>query len=460
VDVAFDGNNATYQIVFSEVQSALDFDVIAVSYNASIDLLFPAVSIDTTSESWGMPKNASCYLDEQFLCVSVVGNSIGSERVWGRTRHAGTGVRGSQFPISGFGARNVDVGGKGNSVSSIYDFMVVWQESDTINQDMDIVAQAVNSNSSLTQGRILIDGDVGDLDRNPSISKSSGRPDTTNGENEYMIVWEREISSSDRNLRAQVIEYTGSMTGHNQFNAYTFSDSLNPDVSTMNRISSYNDEPYWVVVFERLVGSDYDIFAVVARDGNADNARSVTAMQALDLNLDHRDPAIACDGVDFFICYQTEALNGDRAVHFTSANVLHDDGELRTGLSLRREQLALSEGAPASIGIASHWDGGGPFVGFEPGNALATWTFRDGASNDTDVAGAIVVETLGSASGSQYCAVPDNSSGTSGWIRARTNSWNPGTTVSLYASDLPVNVFAHFIVSNQPGLVLFPGGSQ
>ncbi|MDF1837235.1 MAG: hypothetical protein P1V35_05150, partial [Planctomycetota bacterium] len=112
------------------------------------------------------------------------------------------------------------------------------------------------------------------------------------------------------------------------------------------------------------------------------------------------------------------------------------------------------------IGIASHRDGGGPFIGLDRGNALAIWTFRDGASDDTNVAGAIVVETISSASGSQYCAVPDNSSGTSGWIRARTGSWNPGTSLTLYASDLPVNVFAHFIVSNQPGLVLFPGGSQ
>ncbi len=460
LDVAYEGNNATYQIVYSQLQSVLDSDVLAVSYNASLGILFPAASIDISSASWGTPKNASCYFEEQFLCVSVVGNFTGSRVVWGRTREAGSGVRGPQFQISGVGAGTVDVGGKGNSIASSYHYMVVWQEIDGLNQDLDIVAQAVRRTSVLQQGRIIIDGDPGDLDKNPSISKSSGRPGTSNADNEYMIVWEREFSPTNRNIRAQVIEYTGNMSGHNQFNAYTFSDSLNPDVSTVSRYRTYNSEPYWVVAFERLVGSDYDIFTVVARDGDADNARNLNVMQNLDLNRDHRAPSIAFDSQDYLIAYHSEDSNGDRQAHFTVANVVHDDGELRTGLTLRRETLALSEGAFPKIAIASHYDGGGPFSGGEPGDAFVAWNFREAASGQTDMAGAVIAETRSSVTGSQYCSAAINSTGTSAWMNSVGSSWNPGTSVGLRCSDMPANVFGHYIVSNQTGFVANPSGSN
>jgi len=275
-----------------------------------------------------------------------------------------------------------------------------------------------------------------------------------------MIVWEREISPTDRNIRAQVIEYVGDMTGHYQFNAYTFSDSRDPDVSTVSTENSYGGVPYWVVVFERLIGSDHDIFAVVAKDGDADNARNINVMQNLDLDLDHRDPVIAFDSYDYLICYQSEASNGDRAVHFTSANVVHDDGELRTGLTLRRETLALSVAAPAHIGIASHYDGGGPEFGGEPGDAVAVWTFRGDTSINSDVEGAVIAEIEGTSMGHQFCAAAENSTGTSAWMAARYSSWVPGTSLTLVCTEMPLNAFGHFIVSNQPGFVMNPSGSQ
>ena len=128
VDVAYEANNTTYQIVYSERQSALDTDILAVSYNAPLGLLFPAVSLDITSANWQMPRNASNYHEEQFLCVSRVSTSPGIRSVWGRTREAGSGARGPQFLITSFSATSVDVGGKGNDLSSSYDYMVVWAE--------------------------------------------------------------------------------------------------------------------------------------------------------------------------------------------------------------------------------------------------------------------------------------------------------------------------------------------
>ncbi|MEM8709628.1 MAG: hypothetical protein AAGG01_01640, partial [Planctomycetota bacterium] len=460
VDVAYEGNNSTYQIVFSERQSAFDSDILAISYNAALGVLLNASAIDVTSTSWVAPANASAYQEQQFLCVGLRGTGIGNRAVWGRTRDSGTNAAGPQFAISGLGADSVDVGGKGNDIISSFDYMVVWQEADVINQDFDIIAQAVRGDSTLPNGRINVDGDAGDFDTNPSISKSSGNPDTQNDDNEYMIVWEREVGADNRNLRAQVMEYTGNMNGHSQFNAYTFSDSIDPDVSSVSSNPFNVQERHWVIAFERRTGADYDIFTVVATDGNADNARSIQTMQNLEQDLDHRDPVIGYDSEDHLILYQTESPAGDRSVHLTAVNVVRDGSELRTGVALRRETLALSEGAPASFGLATHWDGGGPFSSNEPGDAVAVWTVRNAASDDYDPSGAVVAEVSIYNVGSQYCEAAVNSTGASAFINMGGLDFSSSGIYRLTASEMPLNSFGHFLVSNQSGFVVNPGGSQ
>ena len=461
VDIAYQGDNSTYQIVFSERQSTLDFDVISVRYNASLGLTFPATSLDITSVSWTTPRNASTGEAQQYLCVSVVGFLVGNRVIWGRTQSAATGARGPQFQISGAGGEYADVGGKGNEILTVYDYMVVWQEADNINNDFDIVAQAVNSDGTLTGGRILIDPDVTDMDRVPSISKSAGRPGDSNADSEYMIVWEREISDTDHNLRGQVIEYTGNMSGHDQFSVYTFSDSLDPDVSTSTTEGGFAGERHWVVAFERRTGTDYDIFAVVARDGEADNARSVTTMQDLDNNLDHRDPTLAFDSRDYLLAYQTTSATGLQTVHYTALNVVHDGDELRTGISERRSTFATYTDSRTRFALASHFDGGGPFLGAEPGDAILVRLGEDPTSGETDVAASVIVDILRSVTGSQFCDANPNSTGESAWMAARSNfPVQAGGSLFLECSDLPQNSFGHFIVSNVSGFVPNPGGSQ
>ena len=460
MDVAYDPANTKYQIVYSEFQSATDVDVIAISYSAPLNSIFQVTAIDVSSASWTMPRNASSYEEEQFLCVALVGLSVGSRSVWGRTREAASGNGSPQFQISGIGAEHVDVGGKGNKVPTSYDYMVVWQEVDGFNNDFDIVAQAVSGNANLTGGRRIIDGDVTDLDRFPSISKSSGQPGFAQDLQEYMIVWEREVSSTNRNLRAQVIEYTGDMTGHSQFNAYTFSDSRRPDVSCWSRRNSFALERHWLVAFERRVGAEYKIFTVVAVDGSADNARSIQAMQNLDIDGDHREPRIAFNGQDFLLTYQTIEPNGDYTAYLTALNVVHDDDELRTGLTLRREYLGTSEGAPSNVAIASHWDGGSSAASNEVGDAVALWLDFDASTGDTEVGLSLVEEVEISVVGPQFCEAAPNSTGSAAWITARGFSWETDASLRLTCSDMPQNSFGHFFVSNVPGFVANPGGSQ
>ncbi|MEM6673370.1 MAG: hypothetical protein AAF726_11045 [Planctomycetota bacterium] len=456
VDVAYEGNNDTYQIVWSQAESAVDRDVYGAYYDAGAGVLLGAVSIDITSAQWSMPRNASAYEAEQFLCVALVGNGVGNRRVWGRTREARTGATGPQFTISGLGAEHVDVGGKGNEFATAFDYMVVWQQADPVAADFDILARAVNSNSSLSGSVVEIDVDDDDLDRFPSISKSSGRPGTPNVDAEYMIVWEREVAADDRNIRCQVIEYTGAMTGHDQFRGYSFSDSRRPDVSSWSTVGTYAGERYWVLVFERRTGSDRDVFGVVARDGNADNAKSLARMQDLDATLDQLDPRIAIEGKDFLVAYRTPLLGAEDQLYATSVNVLHDDGELRLGASVRRDEIARSFGETVRFGIASNYDGG---FSSTATRVLLSYV-RTPPTFDSEVSAAFLVDLLPTAVGSQFCEAAPNSTGVSAWIRATAS--NPpaaGGGFSLFCNDLPLNSFGHFLCSTQTGFVPNPGGS-
>ncbi|MEM1451988.1 MAG: hypothetical protein AAGI22_22965 [Planctomycetota bacterium] len=458
-DVAYDGQNDRYLIVWSEVESTFDTDVLCAFYENATGILTNPSTIDITAERWDRPSVANAYAEQQFLCVAIVGTTVSQKEAWGRTREADTGMRGSQFQISGVGAEFADVGGKGNDVASIYDYVVVWQEADAMNFDFDIVAQAVNGSGSLTGPRRVIDGDVNDLDRLPSISKSAGRPGSPNGDSEYMITWEREVGTDDRNLRCQVIEYTGSTTGHAQFSGYTFSDSRRPDVSTASTFNSFAGERHWVIVFERRTGTDYDIFAIVATDGNADNAKSVPVMQDLDQDLDHRAPKLANDGEDFVVAYRTEVAPNEYRVYSTALNVIHDGDELRVGCSVRRDTIGRSIGVAPTYGITTEFDGGLPQGNLS--RALLLWV-GDQDGTDPEVFGAMLRESRRHVVGSQYCDANENSTGRSAWMSAR--SVGPpnavaGGIVDLECVDVAENSFGHFLCSLDSGFVPNPGGS-
>ncbi|MEM9382687.1 MAG: hypothetical protein AAGB93_22225 [Planctomycetota bacterium] len=458
VDVAYDGRNSIYQIVWSQFESALDQDVFCVFYNVGVGALVGETSLDITSANWTRPRVASRYDDERFLCVSVVGTSTGNRRVWGRIREADTGVRGPQFTISGFGAEHADVGGNsivfGNPILS--SFFVVWQEADLLNQDFDIVGQVVGSSGTLYFGRVVIAGDPDDMDRFPSISRTTGRPDMNSNGHRYMIAWEREVGPDDRNIRCQVVDISGDATGFPQFNAYTFSDSRRPDVSVQDDELSFDGEPYWTIVFERRTGADYDVFGLVARDDGAYNARNLPVMQDLDQDLEQLRPKIAFDGQDYLLAYRTPVTASEDRLYFTALNVTREDGELRLGAALRRETVATSVDDEIEFGIATNYDGGSMGV---QSVALLPYTAAP-PNGDADVEAAFVGEFGPNVNGSQFCDANPNSTGVSAWMFTNgAVSMNPTRPLHLTCIDMPQDSFGHFLCSTQSGFVPNPAGS-
>ncbi|MEM8709842.1 MAG: hypothetical protein AAGG01_02735 [Planctomycetota bacterium] len=460
VDIAFSSQNTIQQIVYSELQSATDSDIIAVYYNVASTASAFSESIDITSANWSKPSNAYAYEEQQFLCVALEGLGIGNRSVIGRTRNVRTNTTSGPIDISGPGAEHVDVGGQGSAFPTNYDFMVVWQEADVFNMDFDIVARAVRSDGTSPTGRIVIDGDPTHLDRYPSISKSSGPPATTAAIAEYMLTWERELSDSNADIHCQVMEYTGTLAGHDQFRAYSFGEARRPDVSSWSAAYPVGPEDrYWGIVFERRTGANFDIFGIVAYDGDADNARSVQVMQDMDEGLNHRCPRITLDPNDFLVAYYTEEADGTYPLSYVTTNAVRDGNELRMGLAERREALTGSN-LPPVVAVSSAWDGGTPFGSAEFGHSYMAWVSRP-ATSQSDVHAAIVSDQQPTVVGSQFCTANPNSTGEKAWIRAEgVPLIGSIDLLTLRCVQAPAASFGFFLCSQTSGFTANPGGSS
>ena len=458
VDLAYDGINGVYMIVYEDVQSVSDHDVLTVFYNMSLGLLTNPSSIDISTSDWERPRIAGCYLQETFLCVASNGSIF--KHVWGRTRHASTGARGNPFAITSGGGANdfPDVGGFGNDTNTSHSFLVVWQRMNPLSES-DIVSQAVSSGGALVGGVVEIAGAAGVSDRRPRISRSSGRTTLDAGQHQYMVVWERLIATGDRDLWARVVDFDNDLTGHPAFAAYTFSDSWNADVSMQHSDLSLSPDPFWVIAFERLRGTDYDIFTVVASDGDADNARSVPEMQDVAEEDEQSDPRITFEGQDYMLVYESEAPGGGRDAYFTALNVVSDGSELRTGVVERRTEIRPLDGGVQTLAISSDFEGGADFPGVSTYTALGLWIAPGTSGTDGDVGGAFLSETLAPVLGSQYCRANVNASGKSAWVHFIGNSQSATGGGLVQCLDLPPNSFAYFMCAQGNALTTNPGGS-
>ncbi|MEM6674775.1 MAG: hypothetical protein AAF726_18150 [Planctomycetota bacterium] len=461
VDVAYDAQSGVYMIVYERVESFNDHDVIAVFYNTGAGVLTLPVSIDTTSDDWRGPRVASNYMEQTFLCVAQEG-SIGGRSIVGRTRDAVSGNRGSQFTISPAGDDHSapDVGGFTNDTLTSFDYTVVWQRATPFpTPDADIVAQGVSASSSLIGSLTVVSDGNSFQDLRPRISKGSGRTELLSFDHQYMIAWEREVAPNDRRIYARVIDYDLDLTGHDRFRAYDINvDARDVDVSTQDT-SSLSAEPFYVLAFERLKGGDYEIYTVVATDGDNDNGNDLSLQMDLGQTTEQRDPRIAYDGEDYLIVFQSEDGLGGWDAYMTAANVVEDpNGELRTGLVERRTELRAPDGSVEDLAIASRWDSGAVITGGFESTAFALWTAEGSFGSDGDVSGAFVIENEAKIAGRQYCDANENVSGESAWMRVHGNQ-SASTDHRLYCQNLPENSFGYFIVGDGNAVTPFPGGS-
>ena len=463
VDTAFDSQNNTYQVVFSEAHSATDNDVITYFYNASLGIVTLPASIDISSEHWSVPKTASAYFDTSFLCAANVGTDPATSRVRGRVRHAATGHQIPQFDIGPVGSGRCDVGGLGAGASSNFDFLVVYERLDLATQDVDIAARSVGADGTLSGGPFVIAGDPDNSETRPAISKSSGRSTAAATDHRYLIAWQREVASGNNDIWARVVRNSGSFFGHSAFAVATPGNNLNPDVSVRaHDARSGSADPYWTVAHQRLNGSDLDVFVTVVTDGDAGPASNIAEMQDdTDRQQSQRDPMLAFDGGDYLLVYLSDDGAGGRDAYFTAFNVISQGTSLRIALTERRSALRAEDGTASRVALASHFDGGGPVSGGLSGNGLAVWIAEDPTGTDDEVGGSIVAETQTYAVGRQVCTTNPNSTGRSAWISIMEGTvLDPTDALDVRVTNLPPGTFGFLLTSQQLGFTANAGGSD
>ncbi len=105
--------------------------------------------------------------------------------------------------------------------------------------------------------------------------------------------------------------------------------------------------------------------------------------------------------------------------------------------------------------------GGSASIGFQSGDLGGLddveWSFNTSGSvmNGT----VLTVVTGPGGLGTNYCAANPNSTGTTGAMSATGSASVASNDLALVASDLPMNAFGFFLVSNSQGFVTHPGSS-
>ena len=113
-----------------------------------------------------------------------------------------------------------------------------------------------NAGSAVGSGIVLSTGDQGGDKVNPDVG---GDPFV--GQGYYCVVWEREFSSSDRDIHYRLLSPQGFLQGTTTL----FADNTGSSVDVLPSISKSDDEATWNVVWQRSVNGQGDLRAARIR---------------------------------------------------------------------------------------------------------------------------------------------------------------------------------------------------
>ncbi len=261
-DAAFDVWADAYGYCWERAFSATDHDIWFEQRDdqgASISGTF--TSIDFTTDSWARPRIASSRGQHEFLVVAQVGDPLGGARAikGRRIRSEAPFAADPQQTISGNeqgDKHDPDVGGDLSSSSSGVPahYCVVWTRTLSAT-DSDIHHRILWAGGGVPVGSPwAIDNSAATKDGHPSISKTCG-DDFGNGARWY-VAWERELSSTDSDIRAAILDHDGFVVIPSFNTQASPSADRRPSVSSGTTIAGL---PHWAIAFERDFGTDHDI---------------------------------------------------------------------------------------------------------------------------------------------------------------------------------------------------------
>jgi hypothetical protein len=251
-DTAYDDTHSYFFTVLEEVFSGTDHDV-RITMHYGIGGFFQWTYVDSSSEDWRAPAIANNNRDDQFLVVAARGSAPDRD-IWARTVGATQGMlMSSKFLVSDGGysgdQHSPDVGGDLSQAGDGY-YCVVWQR-DVDATNSDVHARIIETDGTgLGANTLFVDVAAG-LQRNPSISNSSG---AIYVERTWNIVWEHEVAPTNRDVRGRQIDFDGLFVGPSFTVASSVLDERNPSATSRNSASS-GVQP-WMAAYQVQSGAN------------------------------------------------------------------------------------------------------------------------------------------------------------------------------------------------------------
>jgi hypothetical protein len=315
-DIAFDATNNVYQVCWERVFSGSDHDCYSqLQDQAGTTIAGSFATIDFTSDFWAVPRTANNLIAQQFLVAAQVTPFGGGNRVIkGVTRAAGGNATSSQFQISDPAITddqfNVTVGGDPNPFAPTY-YCVAWQRIFIAGSDTDIFARLVLSNATLLgTSTIFVENSSSTLDANPSVSKSDGNQPATG--QDWTIVFQREFSSTDHDIRGAQIHWDGTPNGPSFNFSYSIdastSDDTHPAVSSV--VDGTGVHRNYMVTYQRFYGPDNDIQGIM---GNSTSTISgsfdLSVLEGAAIFQDQIQSTVDSDGTLFGVTYSEQFMS-------------------------------------------------------------------------------------------------------------------------------------------------------
>ena len=299
-DLVYDGSGGYVMHCWEEVYSAADHDVYSVVSDVYGNVLAgTAAYVDYTTTNWQRPRCAYQRVSDHYIFTAQVG-AAGSRAIYCLVRSPYAGFNSGQVLVSSAGDSgekfNADVGGD-PYVGSAF-FCVVYERVYSAG-DHDIHGRLVDGNGTPTGSTIYVDNSGATFDSVPAISK-------TNDTSDWNIVWQRDISSGNRDIFGARVHWQGVQTAATfPITSGSFLDDTNPSVSGPQRGTNR-----YVVAHERFFFTDHDIELTLIDGTSVLQQINLSTTEGASFTLDQIQPAVECDGAHFACAYVEQWSGG------------------------------------------------------------------------------------------------------------------------------------------------------
>lgn len=426
VDICYAGVQDTYWVAFEDYVNTTQSDVYAIELNNAGDVV-TFIAIDNGADDWTTPKIAYHYGANRLMVVASVIDTSGLGSVEGLLIDALTGSTiGSSFQVSTPGALKVhpDISGTSwDSTSSNY-FLVAWSTVWTPGVWHQIEYRSVDWDGTFATA-VTSATPVGEVHNEPALSESLG--DVNLSGDWRTLVWTFDDDNDGLgSIEAQRLLWNGTPDlSAGTFTVASGSNCSHPRVtSRFNRPLLSNGDRPSLVVYEREFlspsgpgGLQRSIYGRVVTDGETGTESPISwQLEDFDLDLDQREPDVACDGNCFYMIY-SEVFWGnpsgtDYDMYMLSGCITDRLDGAEIALAERHENMAISVTPERNGAVATVWDGEDNSISDD---GMAVWEDRNVSNGGTIEGSTLEIPTqnqsLVRAVGRQFCDNNPNSGG-------------------------------------------------